>query len=147
MDIQNFCFQVCPSFSTEQLDKNILSRQFDSPLWNLSSSLFPDKFDLKKKKYELKFVEKKSVPDSAISEEKLNKLTTAQPVELEYKNKIYEYLVEYTDSITYIHSTKKQWIDSMRQTRCGRRRVGKCVGKCGRKWALKVPGETGKPFD
>ena len=135
MDIQNFCFQVCPSFSTEQLDKNILSRQFDSPLWNLSSSLFPDKFDLKKKKYELKFVEKKSVPDSAISEEKLNKLTTAQPVELEYKNKIYEYLVEYTDSITYIHSTKKQWIDSMRQTRCGRR------------WALKVPGETGKPFD
>ena len=135
MDIQNFCFQVCPSFSTEQLDKNILSRQFDSPLWNLSSSLFPDKFDLKKKKYELKFVEKKSVPDSAISEEKLNKLTTAQPVELEYKNKIYEYLVEYTDSITYIHSTKKQWIDSMRQTRCGR------------KWALKVPGETGKPFD
>ena len=135
MDIQNFCFQVCPSFSTEQLDKNILSRQFDSPLWNLSSSLFPDKFDLKKKKYELKFVEKKSVPDSAISEEKLNKLTTAQPVELEYKNKIYEHLVEYTDSITYIHSTKKQWIDSMRQTRCGRR------------WALKVPGETGKPFD
>ena len=47
---------------------------------------------------EKKIVEKKSVPDSAISEEKLNKLITAQPVELEYKNKIYEYLVEYTDT-------------------------------------------------
>ena len=144
MDIQNFCFQVCPSFSTEQLDKNILSRQFVSPLWNLSSSLFPNKYDLKKKKYEKKFVEKKSVPDSAISEEKLNKLITAQPVELEYKNKIYEYLVKYTDAITYIQPTRKQTIDSIWQNQCGRKCGRNCVGKCGRKWALKnVPGETG----